>query len=107
MRKGVSLGPRATTREVEGQHRVLERGQRRQQLEELEHDADVAPRQTASSSSLTWSLSVRPSTDTTPAVGRSIPVIMFMIVVLPLPEGPTIATIWPSSMVRSTPRSAP
>jgi hypothetical protein len=48
----------------------------------------------------------RPSTVTVPAVGRSMPVIMFMIVDLPLPEGPTIATMSPSSMVRSTPRSA-
>ena len=43
---------------------------------------------------------------TVPAVGRSMPVIMFMIVDLPLPEGPTIATMSPSSIVRSTPRSA-
>ena len=31
---------------------------------------------------------------------------MFMIVDLPLPEGPTIATMSPLSMVRSMPRSA-
>ena len=34
------------------------------------------------------------------------PVIMFMIVVLPLPDGPTTATISPASMVKSTPRKA-
>jgi hypothetical protein len=34
------------------------------------------------------------------------PVIMFMTVVLPLPEGPTTATISPASIDRSMPRSA-
>ena len=34
------------------------------------------------------------------------PVIMFMIVGLRLPDGPTIATMSPSAIVRSTPRSA-
>src|SRR4051812_41547471 len=32
----------AAPREIEWQHRVLERGQRRQELEELENDANVA-----------------------------------------------------------------
>jgi hypothetical protein len=48
----------------------------------------------------------RPSTVTVPADGRSMPVIMFMIVDLPLPDGPTIATISPLSIARSTPRGA-
>ena len=65
----------------------------------------LAPRQTASCSSLRSSRR-RPSTVTVPAVGRSMPVIMFSSVDLPLPDGPTIATIWPSSIARSTPRSA-
>ena len=34
------------------------------------------------------------------------PVIMFMTVDLPLPDRPTIATMSPRSIVRSTPRSA-
>jgi hypothetical protein len=63
------------------------------------------PRQIASSSSLIRSIR-RPSTVTVPAVGRSMPVIMFMIVDLPLPDGPTIATMSPSAIVRSTPRRA-
>ena len=45
------------------------------------------PRQIASSSSLISSIR-RPSTVTVPADGRSMPVIMFMIVDLPLPDGP-------------------
>ena len=52
------------------------------------------PRQIASCSSLIASIRW-PSTVTVPAVGRSMPVIMFMIVDLPLPDGPTIATISP------------
>ena len=39
-------------------------------------------------------------------VQESMPVIMFMIVDLPLPEGPTMATMSPSAIVRSMPRSA-
>ena len=41
-----------------------------------------------------------------PRSGRSIPVIMLMIVDLPLPDGPTIATISPVAIDRSTPRNA-
>ena len=58
--------------QVERQDHVLERRERRQQLEELEDDPDVGPRQTASSSSPSWSMR-RPSTATVPAVGRSMP----------------------------------
>ncbi len=64
-----------------------------------------APRQVASSSSLIRS-SRCPSTVTAPAVGRSIPVIRLRIVLFPLPDGPTTATISPRSMLRSMPRSA-
>jgi hypothetical protein len=48
----------------------------------------------------------RPSTATDPELGRSIPVIRFRIVVLPLPDGPTTATISPATIDRSTPRKA-
>ena len=41
-----------------------------------------------------------------PEVGRISPVISFMMVVFPLPEGPTRNTNSPSSMVRSIPSSA-
>ena len=76
--------------EVERQHRVLERRQGRQQLEELEHDPTLLAtpdRQLLLTHLVQESC---PSTETVPAVARSIPVIMFMIVVLPLPDGPTI-----------------
>ena len=65
----------------------------------------VRPRQTASWSSVIWS-SRLPLTVTVPAVGRSMPAMRLRIVVLPLPDGPVIATISPAAMARSTPRSA-
>jgi hypothetical protein len=65
----------------------------------------LRPRQMASRSSLIWSRRL-PLTVTVPEVGRSIPAIRLMIVVLPLPDGPVIATISPAAMARSTPRSA-
>src|SRR5262245_60014813 len=51
-----------------------------------------------------------PSISTVPASARSKPATMFSRVVLPQPEGPTIATNSPSSTARSMPsitRSAP
>ncbi len=65
----------------------------------------MLPRQTASFSSLIVSIR-RPPTVTVPAVGRSIPATRFKIVVLPLPDGPTMATSSPAPISRSTPRSA-
>ena len=65
----------------------------------------VWPRQTASCSSVIWS-SRLPLTVTVPAVGRSMPAMRLMMVVLPLPDGPVIATISPLAMARSTPFSA-
>ena len=65
----------------------------------------LAPRQAASLSSFIWSMR-SPAIVTLPAVGRSMPVIMLSIVDLPEPDGPTMATSWPSSMSRSTPLSA-
>jgi len=65
----------------------------------------VRPRQTASCSSVIWSRRL-PLTVTVPAVGLSMPAIRLMIVVLPLPDGPVIATISPAAMARSTPSSA-
>ena len=99
------LALRPAMREVERERGVLERGERGQQLEELEHDPHVAPRQTASSSSLIESIRC-PSTVTVPAVGRSIPVTRLRIVVLPLPDGPTIATSSPAPS-RGRSRGAP
>ena len=63
------------------------------------------PRQAASSS---WPISSirRPSTTTRPLLGRSMPVTMLRIVDLPLPDDPTIETISPCPICRSTPRSA-
>ena len=43
-----------------------------------------------------------PSTITSPAVGRSMPVIILSRVDLPLPEGPTIATNSPAFTWRET-----
>ena len=81
--------------QVHGRDDILEQRQRRQQLEELEDDADRLPRQRARPFSLSlctgW-----PSTITLPAVGRSMPVIMLSIVDLPLPDGPMIATNSPA-----------
>ena len=65
----------------------------------------VWPRQTASCSSVIWSRRL-PWTVTVPAVGRSMPAMRLMMVVLPLPDGPVIATISPAAMDRSTPLSA-
>ena len=65
----------------------------------------VRPRQTASCSSLIWS-SLLPATVTVPAVDRSMPAMRLMMVDLPLPDGPVIATISPAAMARSTPLSA-
>jgi hypothetical protein len=65
----------------------------------------LRPRQTASFSSVIWSRRL-PFTVTVPAVGRSMPAMRLTIVLLPLPDGPVIATISPAAIVRSTPRSA-
>ena len=47
-----------------------------------------------------------PPTQTSPAVARSMPVIMFMRVDFPDPDFPTTAMNSPASTWRSTPRSA-
>ena len=47
-----------------------------------------------------------PFTVTVPAEGRSMPAMRLTMVVLPLPDGPTIATISPSEISRSMPRNA-
>ena len=65
----------------------------------------VSPRQRASASSPIVSRRW-PATVTVPAVGRSMPAIRFVTVDLPLPDGPTTATISPAAIVRSTPRRA-
>lgn len=65
----------------------------------------LSPRHAASLSSFIWSMR-SPAIVTLPSVGLSMPVIMFRIVDLPEPEGPTMATSCPSSMSRSTPLRA-
>jgi hypothetical protein len=112
------VGLVAETDELEVALRLLEAFALRAPAREVERQDSVgrswknwktmptfAPRQTASSSSLS-SPRLRPSTVTVPAVGRSIPVIRFRIVDLPLPDGPTTATISPAAISRSIPRRA-
>ncbi len=65
----------------------------------------VRPRQAAAAFSDSADTSTSPTT-TRPAVGRSIPAIMFNRVDLPDPEGPTTATNSPAPKVRSTASSA-
>ena len=57
----------------------------------------VSPLQRASASSPIVSRRW-PATVTVPAVGRSMPAIRFVTVDLPLPDGPTTATISPAAM---------
>ena len=65
----------------------------------------VRPRQTAVRPSDRW-LRCVPPTQTSPAVARSIPVIMFIRVDLPHPDLPTTAMNSPASTWRSISRSA-
>ena len=55
----------------------------------------------ASSSSLAL-CSATPSNTTAPSLGRSSPAQIAISVVLPLPDGPTIAQVLPSSMTNDT-----
>ena len=92
--------------EREREHDVLLRREHREQVEELEDEADVLAAQqrqvvVAESFVMSW-----PPIVTLPSVGRSRPARMCISVDLPEPEGPMTAVSWPPAMPRSTPRSA-
>ena len=89
----------------ERQDDVLLRGQHRQQVEELEDEADVLaaqPRQLR----VGERRDLLPAIVTVPLVGLSRPARMCISVDLPEPDGPMTATSWPDSTSSETPRSA-
>ena len=96
---------RAAPRRSRAAGRILERGERRQQLEELENDPDVG-------AAPDCELLLAQLVETTPIDGDRAgrrPVDAgddVQGVDLPLPEGPTTATSSPAAIERSTPRSA-
>ena len=85
--------------EFERHRDVLQRRHGRDQMEGLEHDADIAAAKTRqpSSSSLPRSC---PATMTEPASGRSSPVITISSVDLPEPDGPSSATASPRPILQ-------
>ena len=84
---------------------VLERRRAREQIEALEHEAEVVPAQQRALIARQRSRRARPGTDTRP--GRHIETAEDIHQVdLPEPLGPMIATNSPSSIRRSTPRKA-
>ena len=101
---GARAGPDAG--EVHRQHHVLDHGQRRQELEELEDDADACVR--ASARARRGRDRRAPSADAHAAGGRAgrCRASMLSSVDLPLPDLPTMATNSPGSISRSIPRSA-
>ena len=85
--------------ELERQHHVLERGQRRQQLERLEHEAEQALAHRGARVLVERSTAPGRRSCTSPDVGRSRPASKPSSVVLPEPDAPTIATDAPASTV--------
>ena len=80
-----ALARRPGAAEIHRQHDVLGRGERRQQLEELEHDADGAPAPRRSARVRAACAAAVPPTTTSPRVGRSMPAKRPSSVDLPLP----------------------
>ena len=91
--------PARPATQVQRQADVLEARQRRQQVEELEDEADLVAADARQPSS-DRPASASPSTRTSPEVGRSRPPTRFSSVDLPEPDGPMIETISPRGMVR-------
>ena len=88
-----------------GSEDVLLRGQRRQQVEGLEDEADVAA---AQAGELLSDIAVMSSPPIVHAagVGRSSPASRCISVDLPEPDGPMTAVNWPAGTSSETPRSA-
>ena len=109
IRAGSSARARRACSGIFRQHQrrfhVFHRGQRRQQIETLEDEADAL-------AAMTHKLrfggrpSDKPSTRISPPLGRSRPPMRFSNVDLPEPEGPTNAVNSPRGTVRSTSDSA-
>ena len=95
---GAAPAPGRSAAEVHRQHHVLRHRQRRQELEELEHDADgaAAPAGQGVRSPCWRSLAGDHHLAARP--GTSIPASRLSSVDLPLPDGPTIATNSPAPM---------
>ena len=90
--------------ELHRQRDVLDRGQRRHQVERLEDEAEPVRRSTVSC----FSLRVRSTSPivTVPPSRRSRPAMQCMSVDLPEPEGPMMAVNWPAAKSMSTPSRA-
>ena len=102
MARSLPLARRVDVAEVHGQHHVLEQRQRGQELEELEDDAQVAAAPGGQSAFAQLVRPRVPPTTTSPAVGRSMPVIMLISVDLPLPDLPMMPTnspAWNSTLI--------
>ena len=92
---------------VHQRHRhVLDRAHRVDEMELLEHEADRATTQLRQARGRAIVEMSRPTRRTVPVLGRSRHPTTCSNVLLPEPDGPTIATISPRSMRRSTSRRA-
>ena len=99
LRVGLAAGDR------ERQEHVLARVEHRQQVEELEHEADVVPPQPGQLV-VAELRDVGALTSTVPSVGLSSPARMCISVDLPDPDGPITAVSLPRSISTETSRSA-
>ena len=88
-------------RKFEWQQHVLQRRQRGDEVEGLEHEADALRPQPRPPSSLRVVRST-PSSHRWPVVGRSSPASIASRVDLPAPEAPVIATVSPRAMSNET-----
>ena len=82
---------------------VFQRRHGRDQVERLEHDADMVAAE-AGQLVLVQSAQILPATRSNPLVGRSSPAMIIIMVDLPDPDGPTTLTVSPRLTVRSMPR---
>ena len=94
-RARASAARRAAARRQRGQHHVLQGRHPVEQVEELEHDPDVAPAQPGEPV-LVESVDALPATSMVPSSGGSSPAIMFSSVDFPQPDGPMTATNSPA-----------
>ena len=90
-----------------GHHHVLERGELGEQVMELEDEPDGAVAERGELARLVTPSAVMssPASVIEPEVGRSSVPMQWRSVLLPAPDGPTMATTSPSSMSRLMPRS--
>ncbi len=91
--------------EVDGEAHVLPGSQSRDQVEELEDEADLLPAEQRELLRLMVEMS-SPSNTIEPLVGESMPPMRFSSVVLPEPDGPRMATNSPRPIARSATWSA-